>query len=184
MLLGDGAVLRHRGAQRRNRSNDKAIQRGCRQMAQAYKRTEDEDIISSPLLPYYRLRLLLLVLCSLRRRSVEKRKPSEKENFLCKILKGGNGRKSVLIRRSECLYGWERERTETKEEDEEEANETSQVLLAFNPTNCNLVPKYLKGERLHAVVPWSLLKRWGNVLKEFQLFNMKWLYVVEMAEDV
>ncbi|MED6181871.1 hypothetical protein PIB30_023394 [Stylosanthes scabra] len=43
--------------------------------------------------------------------------------------------------RSECLYGWERERTETKEEDEEEANETSQVLLAFNLTDCNLVPK-------------------------------------------
>ncbi|MED6147810.1 hypothetical protein PIB30_047207 [Stylosanthes scabra] len=39
-----------------------------------------------------------------------------------------------------------------------------------------------EGERLHAVVPWSLLKRWGNMLKEFQLFNMKWLYVVEMTE--
>ncbi|MED6156848.1 hypothetical protein PIB30_018215 [Stylosanthes scabra] len=43
MPLGNGdAGLRHRGAQRRNRSNDKAVQRGCRQMAQAHKHTEDE----------------------------------------------------------------------------------------------------------------------------------------------
>ncbi|MED6216425.1 hypothetical protein PIB30_007769 [Stylosanthes scabra] len=46
MPLGDGdAGLRRRGARRRNKSNDKAVQRGWRQMTQAHTRTEDEGII-------------------------------------------------------------------------------------------------------------------------------------------
>ncbi|MED6114506.1 hypothetical protein PIB30_080887 [Stylosanthes scabra] len=32
-----------------------------------------------------------------------------------------------------------------------------------------------KGERLHAVVPRLLIKKWGNVLKEFHMFNIKFL---------
>ncbi|MED6122332.1 hypothetical protein PIB30_038812 [Stylosanthes scabra] len=39
-----------------------------------------------------------------------------------------------------------------------------------------------EGERLHAVLPKSLIKGWSNVLKEFQLFNIKWLVVVESKE--
>ncbi|MED6155977.1 hypothetical protein PIB30_010620 [Stylosanthes scabra] len=46
MPLGKGdAGLRRRGARRRNRSNDKAVQRGWRQMAQADTRAEDDGII-------------------------------------------------------------------------------------------------------------------------------------------
>ncbi|MED6211476.1 hypothetical protein PIB30_074002, partial [Stylosanthes scabra] len=56
------------------------------------------------------------------------------------------------------------------------------VPTKYNPNELWYVEMILqdsKGERMHAVLPRSLLKRWGKVLKEFHLFNMRWFVVVE-----
>ncbi|MED6210265.1 hypothetical protein PIB30_062608 [Stylosanthes scabra] len=55
------------------------------------------------------------------------------------------------------------------------------VPTKYNPNELWYVEMILqdsKGERMHAVLSRSLLKRWGKVLKEFHLFNMRWFVVV------
>ncbi|MED6111168.1 hypothetical protein PIB30_049924 [Stylosanthes scabra] len=46
-------------------------------------------------------------------------------------------------------------------------------------THVELIMQDSKGYRLHAVLPRSLLKRWGGVLGEFKMFNMRSFTVVE-----
>ncbi|MED6137560.1 hypothetical protein PIB30_066102 [Stylosanthes scabra] len=56
------------------------------------------------------------------------------------------------------------------------------VPTKYNPNELWYVEMILqdrKGERMHAVLSRSLLKRWGKVLKEFHLFSMRWFVVVE-----
>ncbi|MED6221229.1 hypothetical protein PIB30_052528 [Stylosanthes scabra] len=50
------------------------------------------------------------------------------------------------------------------------------VMTKYNPNELWYVEMILqdsKGEWLHAVLLGSLVKRWGKVLKEFHLFNMR-----------
>ncbi|MED6189674.1 hypothetical protein PIB30_098367 [Stylosanthes scabra] len=57
-----------------------------------------------------------------------------------------------------------------------------EVLSKSNPkemTHVELILRDSKGDRLHAVLPRSLISRWGPILAEFKLFNMRFFIVVE-----
>ncbi|MED6175912.1 hypothetical protein PIB30_082799 [Stylosanthes scabra] len=46
-------------------------------------------------------------------------------------------------------------------------------------THVELILQDSEGDKLHAVLPCSLLKRWGGVLGEFKMFNMRSFIVVD-----
>ncbi|MED6125008.1 hypothetical protein PIB30_064436 [Stylosanthes scabra] len=46
-------------------------------------------------------------------------------------------------------------------------------------THVELILQDSKGDRLHAVLNWPMLKRWGGVLAEFKMFNMRNFVVIE-----
>ncbi|MED6132765.1 hypothetical protein PIB30_021892 [Stylosanthes scabra] len=60
-----------------------------------------------------------------------------------------------------------------------------QAMGGFNQTQSKeiwyieMILQDSKGDRLHAILPRSLIKRWGQVLKEFHMFNMRWFVVIE-----
>ncbi|MED6197761.1 hypothetical protein PIB30_059638, partial [Stylosanthes scabra] len=57
-----------------------------------------------------------------------------------------------------------------------------EVRSKSNPkqiTHVELILQDGKGDRLHAVLPHSLISTWGQVLAEFKFFNMRFFIVVE-----